>query len=152
MSSGVFEAELKADHRGRQVVILSAAVFGAAGAAIVLTLPFSWPLRALLMLIWLADVLISLRRMQRGWTACRRLRVSSAGDVRVTGPDGTRQAVRLATGTLVLRRFAWLRYTTRGGEVRAEFLICPSAADPDWHRFQVIWRLARGAFGQRRGA
>ena len=149
MSSGPFEAELKADQCGRKVVFRTGIALGVAGTAVALTMPFPWPGRVLLTLLWLTDVVLSLNRLRQGWAHCDRLRISSTGDIRVTGPGGVRQPVTLATGTLVLRRFAWLRYTTPEGSARAEFLICRSPQDVDWHRFQVIWRLARSAFGQR---
>ena len=149
MSSRSFEADLEASRRGRLVVSTTAVLFAAAGAGIALTMPWSWPIRVLCTFLWLADAGIGLWRIRRGWAVCERIRLSSSGAILVTGPDGSRQSVSLATGTLVLRQFAWLRYTTQAGWTGAEFLICRSPEDPDWHRFQVIWRLARGAFGQR---
>ena len=149
MSSGSFEAVLKVDQRGRDVVFRTGVVLGAVGIGIVMTLPFPWQGRLPLALLWLADVVYSLSRFRQGWAHCSHLRISCTGEIHVSGPGGDRQPVTLATGTLILRRFAWVRYTTRTGLTRAEFLICRSPRDTDWHRFQVIWRLARAAFGQR---
>ena len=149
MSSTSFEVTLHVDHYGRLAVFGSGVALGVLGVVIALTLPFSWPVRAAISLAWSADACFGLYRFRASWAACRTVRVSSAGDVVIVDPSGDRRSVRLATGTVVLGPFAWLRYAAPGELPRGEFLTRRAAGDLAWHRFRVIWRLAKSAFGQR---
>ena len=148
MSSTSFEVALNVDHYGRLAVFWSGAVLGILGVAITLMLPFPWPARVAILLAWTADACFGLYRFRGGWAGCRTIQLSSTGDVVVVDPLGGRQPVVLATGTVVLGSFAWLRYTAPGEHVRGEFLTRRAAGNRAWHRFRVIWRLAKSAFGQ----
>lgn len=58
------------------------------------------------------------------------------------------QAVTLSTGSVVLARIAWLRL--RFPDRRHAFLLFlgNAAKDPEWQRFQLIWRHSAAAFGR----
>ena len=147
MSSAAFEVELPADESGRRAVFLSGLLLAIAGAVLVLTLPLTWPTRVAVFALWTADSIHTQSRLRQGWAACRGIRMTNRGEIRILGPGERWRAVSLATGTLITRRFAWLRYTEPGGPTRAEFLLRRSAEAAAWHRLQVIWRLSRPAFG-----
>jgi hypothetical protein len=56
------------------------------------------------------------------------------------------------TGSVVARRWAWLRLAGSDG-IRYQELLLANRTDPDgWHRLQLAWQLRRRGFGHRRAA
>ena len=147
MSSNAFGVYLKADPLGRQVVRLSGMVLMLIGMAVILCLPFSEVWCILLLVIWLGDCIGSQRRLNRAFARVRGLRLDSAGCLSVAGPRNSVSSTGLVTGSVVCRRFAWLRFRLPDGSRHAELLIATRARTLDWHRFQLIWRLCNTTFG-----
>jgi hypothetical protein len=46
----------------------------------------------------------------------------------------------LLSGSIVHRRFAWIRVRSNCGLLITEFLRGDARASPEWRRLQVIWR------------
>ncbi len=67
------------------------------------------------------------------------------GSLRVFGANGGWYTARLATGTVVLRRYAWIRCRMEPGRYCAELLRGNCRKSDDWRRLQVIWRHIGGA-------
>ncbi len=103
--------------------------------------------RFLLLVLWLGDCGWALRRLQQGWHPAGRLRLTSGGGVQVVTDGELPLTVCLRTGSVVTRRFAWLRFAPPGGPVRAELFLAAYSESRAWQGFQLVWRLGREAFG-----
>lgn len=119
-----------------------------AGTLAILTLPLDWILRAPLALIWLLDGWRELGSLKRGAARLHGLRLDASGTVRGITPDGRIECLELLSGSLVLKRLAWLRLRFPDGLAYGEFLRGDPGHDPQWRRLGLIWRHRRGAFGQ----
>lgn len=149
VSSTAFVAELRTDAACRRIVFWSGAALVAAGACLLLATPIDVRIRILLLVIWLLDGAWSLYRLARGWQSVRGIRLSSTGEVFLLGSGGTPVSARVTTGSVVGRRLAWLRLLRPDGFPHAELLLAKNAESLAWHRFQLIWRIRREAFGHR---
>ncbi len=117
---------------------------GAALLAVTSLPPLS---RFLLLVLWLVDCGWALRRLRQGWRKAGRLRLTSDGQVQLVADGISPVCVSLRTGSVVMRRFAWLRFARPGGPVRAELFLAAYSESRAWQGFQLIWRLGREAFG-----
>ena len=147
MSSTAFGVVLPVNHCGRQVVGCSGAVLTLCGVLLIVCLPFDGAWRLLLLVIWLADCMRSLRRLAAAWPRVMAIRLDNHGTVGIDGPAGDRVTTTLASGSVVCRRFAWLRFRLPGGGSHAELLLAAHSGAVEWHRFQLIWRLCQKSFG-----
>lgn len=112
----------------------------------ILTLPVAPHLRAIAAPLWLLINLRQLVTIREGQRRCRRLRIEHDGRIRISAPDGCCMTATLRAGSLVLKRFAWLRFRSDDGRQFAEFVRRKSPRDEQWRRLQVIWRhLGAGA-------
>ncbi len=149
MSSTVFAVELQADRRCRGIVFWSGVVLTGIGAALLAVTSLPPLSRFLLLVLWLVDCGWALRRLRQGWRKAGRLRLTSDGQVQLVADGISPVCVSLRTGSVVMRRFAWLRLACRGGPVWAELFLSAYSESHAWQRFQLIWRLRREAFGHR---
>lgn len=106
----------------------------------ILLTPIAMRWRLLGAALWLAssarDVIV-LRRAQRRFD---RIRLLQDGSVLLRGRDACWFPATLAAGSIVLQRFAWLRFEADDGRKFAELLRCKSPQNESWRRLQVIWR------------
>ncbi len=105
---------------------------------VLLSLPLTW--RAFAALVWLLLNGRELALFSKGHKRCQRIRIEHSGDVELLAPDGNWTPATLLAGSVVLRRFAWLRFETRDGRRFAELMCCKTAQNKEWRRLQVIWR------------
>ena len=140
MSSQTYSTELQPDPALRRLVILSGVAATVIGLVtiLVLSLPPVW--RALAALVWLLLNGRELFLIAKAHKRCRRIRIGQGGDVELLAPDGNWTQARLVSGSVVLRKIAWLRFETQNGRRSAELMCCKYAQNKEWRRLQVIWR------------
>jgi len=92
--------------------------------------------------VWIADTMRELRRQTRGCARVCRLALDSQGQM--TGLDalGKDQKIQILKGSVVLRRWAWLRMGFDDGEYYVEFIRRRDCQSATWRRLQLIWRHA----------
>jgi hypothetical protein len=132
----------------RILVLTSGCLLLVAGVGLVVSLPLPPAWRGMLLLLWLADTVAGLRGIHAGMLRLGSLTVNQFGEMSVTGPDGTLETVTLESGSVVLRRIAWLRLRFPDNSRYAEFFCGNPVNEPAWHRFQLIWQHAAEAFGR----
>jgi hypothetical protein len=121
-------------------VIGSGAVFFVTGLVIVAALPVAAPWKWALALGFSALSGAELAILLKAYRECVRLTLHADGSVEIEAADGGRREARLLPGSVVLRRWAWLRIQSPAAPAWAEPL-SPGAQDREqWRRFQVICR------------
>jgi hypothetical protein len=148
VSSSEFSAELKPEERLRNLVLLSGAAATIAGFALIIHMPVNIVLRALLAVCWLGHGGFELFARAEAASRVTAIQVDSSGEFRVAGHRGHTEPVRLLAGSIVLGRLAWLRIRFEDGCKYAELLSGNAVKDPQWHRFQLIWRQTRQIVGR----
>ena len=140
MSSHTYSTELSPDPFLRRVVILFGIAAAVVGLAMILALSMPPVWRAVAALVWLVMNGRELALMAKGYKRCRRIRIGYGGDVELLGRDGGWMSATLVSGSVVLRKYAWLRLETGEGLRFAEPVRAKNAQNKDWRRLQVIWR------------
>ncbi len=140
MSSHTYSTELSPDPFLRRVVILCGIAAAVVGLATILALSMPPVWRAFAALVWLIMNGQELVLIAKGYKRCRRIRIGHGGDVELLGPDGSWMPATLVSGSVVLRKYAWLRFKTREGQRCAELVRAKSTQNKEWRRLQVIWR------------
>lgn len=144
MSSSKYAAELHPDALLRRWVLLSGASLAAFGVALIVTLPLHPAVSFGGSVGWLLLCARELATAGRGFSHCRRLRVSAGGELLMLDPDGEWQRARFLSGSVVLRRVGWILFETSEGRRFAELLRGRCRESDDWRRLQVIWRHIGG--------
>ena len=140
MSSSTYSAELYPDAVLRWLVLFSGSIFGAAGIALILTLPLHWLLLVAGSVGWLTLFVSELVGMSRGFVRCCRLRMTPDGEILLLDPEGNWHAARLLPGSVLLRRVGWIRLKIEQGQQCAEPVRGSCRESEDWRRLHVIWR------------
>ena len=140
MSSNEYSADISPDPVLREVIAWSGAVLGLVGVGLIAMLPVQGPLCALLALAWGVSVLREIVIQQRAWARTARIRVSAGGDVSILGPDDEWRPAELVAGSILLRRFGWIRLRSAGEPAFGELLRGDCRGDRNWRRLHVIWR------------
>lgn len=145
MSSNVFAAELQPDPVLRRAVLISGAALALAGILLVA----SMPLHPLLLLAgsagWLFLCCREIVLLARGFSRCRRLRITPEGGILLLDTAGEWHPARLLPGSVMLRRAGWVLLQTADGRRLAEPIRGTCRESHDWRRLQVIWRHIGGA-------
>ena len=139
-SSTAYFAEIRPDTGLRRVVFLSAIGFAVLGALAigVATVPIWARIPALV--AWSALSYREMQALRRGWRRSHGLRIVATGEVEVRDRHGNWALAQLADGSVLLRRFGWLRLVAADG-TRIHELIRGSRRDNrEWRRLHVIWR------------
>jgi len=97
-------------------------------------------MRTVICLVWIAGGRHELVQIERGFESLMAIRLSSIGEIAVLGKDQEWLPVTLQTGSVVLRKFAWLRLRAANGDNFVELLRGDARQSQDWRRLQVIWR------------
>ncbi len=90
--------------------------------------------------VWAVLSWRELAMLQGGWRRCHRIRLAADGNVEVRNGSGAWERAELADGSIVLRRYGWLRLEMDDGAVIHEPVRGNCRADRDWRRLHVIWR------------
>lgn len=121
-------------------MLISGQLLLAAGLALILMLNSAVEWRATGSLIWLVYGALEVRRVERGFAHCCGIRLDAGGCVEILGQDDQWRSARLLSGSLLLRKWGWLRLRADNGRVSVELLRGDSREDSDWRRLQLIWR------------
>lgn len=140
MSSTTYSTELRPDRFLRRVVTISGLLATALGLAILLVLPVPLWWRGAAAAVWTGVNVRELSHIYRGHKRCRRIRIGHNGDISVLSEQGTWSAANLVAGSVVLSRWAWLRFEFADGHRCAELLRGRAPENEQWRRLQVIWR------------
>ncbi len=116
------------------------AAFAALGVLLIAVLPVAALLRAGIAAGWLLYVGRDLAGFQRAWRRYRCVAVDGELGLRLLDAGGNWHSAEVLPGSVVLRRFAWLRIRDDAGVVFAEPLEGRCRESPQWRRLQVIWR------------
>lgn len=147
MSSAEFEVEIATDSRLRALVLWSGAVAALTGAWLIVGLALEPLWRAGLVVCWLLDSAFVLRRQRCGERGVRALYMAVDGTFCVITADGVREPSVLLAGTVVNRRFAWLRLERKDGCRYGELVSASCCGAVAWHRFQLVWRQTAHIIG-----
>jgi len=140
MSSNTFSAELKPDPCLRRIVMLSGGLLGASGVLLILALPLRPVALVAASCGWLALSLRELVGLHRGFVQCCAIRVNTDGELLCLDPAGDWHVGRLLGGSILLRRFGWMRLENGQGRESVEPIRGACRESHDWRRLQVIWR------------
>ena len=100
-----------------------------------LDLPLVW--RLALAGCWCADAAFTLSRLCCAACSIELVRIGP-GRITVLGPSGLSEDAWLLTGSMVMRKLAWLRLASAGGK-RSQALFLACWTDPgEWHRLQLV--------------
>jgi len=106
----------------------------------ILTLPIPPIWRAAGAMLWLLTSAQEVNVIAKGYKRCQHIRIEHNGDVQVWSPDGCCLQATLCAGSIVLPRFAWLRFRAENGQRFAELVRGKCPENKAWRRLQVIWR------------
>ena len=124
----------------RRVVLGAGVIALAAGLIAIATMTAAASVKLLLTAALALSGIVELVVITRGNMRCERLRIEAGGTLQVYDRSGACRLARLESGSLVLRRLAWLRFRTTDGRRHAELLCRGRAQSHEWRRLQVIWR------------
>ncbi len=139
-SSAPYSATLRADPLGRRVVVGSGTLFGVSGLVVVAVLPIGIGWVVLVAVAWSAFCATELLILVRAYRACVAVTLHADGSVEIERTDGVHGSGRLLPGSVVLRRWAWLRIGLPAAPAWAEPLGSRRQDREQWRRFQVICR------------
>ena len=122
------------------VVAISGRLLIAAGLALILVLAIDVMLRAAGCLVWVLVGRWELRQLEQGFDACKAIRIDSSGDAMILNSEENWVPARLLTGSVLLRRLAWIRLQDQSGRIFLELISGDARQSQDWRRLQVIWR------------
>ncbi len=96
-------------------------------------------IRVILGAAWTADTLRELRRQMRGFARVHGMALDPQG--RMIGHDalGKAQDIQILKGSVVLRRWAWLRLGFDDGLYYVEFIRRRDCRSATWRRLHLIW-------------
>ena len=140
MSSIRYSAELAPDPALRRAVLIAGALAILGGIAVIAALPITWQWQVIVGLGWGVYSGRDLWLIARANKACQRLQVDQDGCIRVFDRECCCSPATMDSGSLVLRRLAWLRFRTAAGRRHVELIRRKSTQNDDWRRLQVIWR------------
>lgn len=140
MSSNAYSACLTPDRRLRSIVVGTGWLLAAIGFLLIVTLPFAPWLRLFAGLVWVAWSIAELRRFRNGYGQVFSIRVMAGGAIELRNGEQEWVEARLQNGSVLLRRYAWLRLKLPDGGHFAELIRGNSRESQQWRRLQVIWR------------
>ena len=140
MSSTAYSTEIRPDRQLRCIVLATggAVVFLGALAIVLMTAPV-WG-RSAAFAVWAVVSWRELVMLQRGWRCCHGIRLAADGNIEVRNGSRAWEQADLADGSILLRRYGWLRLVTDDGAVIHEPVRGNCREDRDWRRLHVIWR------------
>ena len=139
-SSVRYSSEILPERKLRRIVLGSGAVLALLGAGVLATLPLpiavTIPAAALCLGVSAAHCL----RLHLRYRRIAAYRLYADGSAEIVRTDGRRLIGRLAPGTFLLPKLAWLRIRAPGGGDVAELVAGDARRSQQWRRFQVICR------------
>ena len=139
-SSARYSSEILPERRHRRAVLASGVRLAALGAAVLVTMPIPIWIRSAAAALWLGYSGVSGLRLAKTYRSVAGYRIFADGSAEVVRTDGRRVVARLAAGTVLLPRFAWLRLSAPELGPLAELVAGDPRSSQQWRRFQVICR------------
>jgi hypothetical protein len=139
-SFATYSATLLVDRRLRAGVLGSGVVFLAAGVAVITGLPLAPALRACTIAAWSAGLAYELWYTAQAFRSTLAVVIYPDGGLELLRADDSRASGRLATGSMPLARYAWLRVAVPGRRSWGEPFDSRTQDREQWRRFQVICR------------
>jgi hypothetical protein len=140
VSSTEYFAEFRPDPCLCRVVSWSGAALAAVGLVACTFLALPPAVRIAASLSWCGLAAIELLRLHRSTRSCTAFRILGDGTAAVRARDGDWRPATLMAGSILLRRYGWLRLRTPGGRVIMQPVRGSVRDSRDWRRLQVIWR------------
>ena len=140
MSSRIYSAYLIPDPGLRRVVLASGWLLTAIGFMLIFWLELNILVRMLAASMWGALSYFELRHLRRGFNRFVAIRVFPGAVILLQNIDQEWISAELLTGSLLLRKFGWLRLRSADGYRFAELLRGDARESHQWRRLQVIWR------------
>ncbi len=140
MSSIGYSTCLKPDPRIRRAVVCSGILFSAIGCMLLLSLRIDAVWRAIMCVCWSSFCWHEHARMRRSGANCLAIRCHAGGEIEIQTCDLGWIPATLQPGSVIYRRFAWLRARGEDGQLYVELLSGDARASQQWRRLQVIWR------------
>lgn len=110
------------------------------GLGVILFLPLALGWRVAAALLWSLLACRDLVQLEYARGRCAKIRVFPQGQVLLYGSDGRLRDASIVSGSIVLRRLAWLRMRLPNGCCYSALLRGNSRESQQWRRLQVIWR------------
>lgn len=140
MSSSAYSAEIGSDETLRRIVLLSGVGAAVIGFALILVLPWHPSLRLIVSSGWLGLLFLELYKIRCAYRRYCALRVDSHGNAWLKDRAGEWHGARLLAGSVLLRRFGWIRLASVDGGACAELVRGHCRDSAAWRRLQVVWR------------
>ena len=140
MPSTAYSAELEPDPRLRRLVLASGLALTALGLLLLLTMDLPAWLRAAASFSWTLMSLLEIRSLGRNYSRFQRVRFDASGRWQLRDAAGDWHPAELCAGSLLLRRFGWLRLRIGGGATLVDLCRGDTRTNRDWRRLQVLWR------------
>ncbi len=139
-SSTAYCAEIRPDVWLRRFVLATAILVALLGALAIslATVPIWVRLPALV--AWIALSYCEIGALRRGWRRSCGVRLYADGSVDIRSDGGAWESAELADGSILLRRFGWLRLVAADGAPIHELVRGGCREDREWRRLHVIWR------------
>ena len=139
-SSVAYSTRISVDTRLRRIVLGSGLGLLAAGVVVLACLPLAPPVIAAASGLWTAWVGRELAVLWRVYGRTPGYRLWADGAIDVLAGGGSGLSGRVAPGSLVTRRWAWLRIAASDGRCWGELVAGNGRESQQWRRFQVIFR------------
>ena len=140
MSSTAYSTCLDADPGLRRLTLVLALAFAGVGLLLIAMMPAGAFVRGAAAAAWLLVCVRDITGFRRGYGRYRRLSIDQDRQLRLLDVGGNWRPARVLPGSIVLRRYAWLRICDDEGLVFAEPVRGRCRANPEWRRLQVLWR------------
>lgn len=119
---------------------MSGLCFTVAGVVLIMTMPLGVLPRMAAAGAWVLANGYDLDRQRRAYRRYHGLRLDSEGRVELRNRHGEWREARLLSGSVLIRRFGWIRLRDERGKVFAEPVRGRCRESRDWRRLQVLWR------------
>ena len=139
-ASTSYSAEIAPDPRLRRLVLLSGTLLFVAGLVCTALLYVPAVLKGGVAITWVCLCGYEGLAFRRGYREGGALRIAAGGAVERQCRDARWRPATLCAGSIVLRRFAWLRIAPPGARPYAELVNATAQETENWRRLQVIWR------------
>ena len=140
MSLNAYSTELHPEPCLRRLVLVVGMLLFLVGCLLLLLLPITIGAKAVLGSTWFMICGYEWSSNRFAYARGGTLRVDSGGGIERKSHDGHWQPAKLAAGSVVTSRFAWLRVSAGRGHRYGELFRGDVRENEDWRRFQVIWR------------
>ena len=121
-------------------MLASAIIVALLGALAISLATVSVWVRLPALVVWIALSYREIVALRRGWRRSCGVRLYADGRVDIRRDGAAWESAELADGSILLRRFGWLRLVASDGARIHELVRGSCREDREWRRLHVIWR------------